>query len=152
MKMQLTPVYQKEAFAFIKEKHRHHVAPVGSLFQVGVKSNGVMVGVAVVGRVVARKTQQQYGKEICEVTRLCTDGTENACSKLYAACARIAREMGYKKIQTFILKSETGISLKASGWIHESDTPGKSWSVPSRKRDDKHPIEPKEKWSKTLNT
>ena len=43
--------------------------------------------------------------EVVEVTRLCTDGTKNACSFLYGAAARIAKEMGYKQIQTYILES-----------------------------------------------
>ena len=33
-----------------------------------------------------------------EIRRVCTDGTRNACSILYGACARIAREMGYKPL------------------------------------------------------
>ena len=47
-----------------------------------------------------------------EVNRLCTDGTRNACSMLYAAAWRAARAMGYKRIVTYILESENGASLR----------------------------------------
>jgi hypothetical protein len=33
-----------------------------------------------------------------EIRRVCTDGMRNACSILYGACARIARDMGYKRV------------------------------------------------------
>jgi hypothetical protein len=85
-----------------------------------------------------------------EVTRLCTDGAYNGCSMLYGAAARAAAAMGYTKIITYILASETGTSLKASGWKMEAASPGGSWSVPSRSRVDSHPLEPKTRWSRTL--
>jgi hypothetical protein len=78
-----------------------------------------------------------------EVTRLCTDGTRNACSFLYGATARAAFALGFKKIGTYILASENGASLYASGWRMIGETPGRSWSVPSRPRVDKHPLQKK---------
>ena len=62
--------------------------------------------------------------QVIEVTRLVTDGTQNACSALYGACARVAREMGYARIQTFTLETETGTSLRASGWILDGVSDG----------------------------
>lgn len=88
---------------------------------------------------------------VLEVTRLCTDGTKNACSKLYAAAARVGKEMGYLKIQTFVLQSESGVSLLASGWLKAAQSVGGSWSRPSRGRTDKAPIEPKVRYEKVLN-
>ena len=35
--------------------------------------------------------------------------------------------MGFKKIQTYILESESGTSLKASGWIYEGEAGSPSW-------------------------
>ncbi|MBW6523475.1 hypothetical protein KZ810_08180 [Sphingomonas sp. RHCKR47] len=81
-----------------------------------------------------------------EVTRLCTTGHRNACSFLYGAAARAAFALGYSRIGTYILKREPGTSLAAAGWKLIGETPGKSWSVPSRARQDKHPIEPKLRW------
>lgn len=139
--MRIVPIFQRAAFEFITKVHRHHIKPVGSIFQIGLYDNNLhsnkMIGVAVVGRPVARNSQDGF---TCEVTRMCTDGSKNACSKLYSTCARIAKEMGYKKIITYILESETGVSLRASGWKFVRSTPGKSWSVPSRERIDKHPL------------
>ena len=71
-----------------------------------------------------------------EVTRLCTDGTRNACSMLYGRASKIAKDMGYHKIITYILETEDGASLKASNWVCEnSDAGGGNWSCPSRPRD-----------------
>lgn len=80
-----------------------------------------------------------------------TDGTKNACSKLYAACARSAKGMGYHKIQTYILESEPGTSLKASGWKKVADVRGRSWDSKFRNREDKHPTTPKTRWELILN-
>lgn len=112
----IIPISLKEANAFISEKHRHHKRVQGHKFSIGLEKDGVLVGVCTVGRPVARKTNH---KEVLEVTRLCTDGTSNACSALYGAAARVAKELGYKKIQTFILAEENGASLRASGWSFE---------------------------------
>lgn len=90
-------------------------------------------------------------RSIVEVTRLVTDGTANACSILYAAAARAAKEIGYQKIQTFILDTESGISLRAAGWEFESISGGGDWtrdSKPNRSQD--QPQQPKQKWSKVL--
>jgi hypothetical protein len=140
MKLSITPIFQDEAFAFIEQHHRHHKKPVGSVFQLAVSIGEKVVGVAVVGRPVSRRLQDGY---TLEVTRLCTDGTPNACSKLYSACWRTAREMGYRKLITYILNTETGTSLTASGWKLIGERGGGSWSVPSRPRVDKHPTQKK---------
>ena len=140
----LRPVTQKEAFAFIRDYHRHHGVPVGALWWHGVADNvGRLVGVAVVGRPVARRLDDGL---TCEVTRLCTVGTPNACSMLYAASWRVAQAKGYRRILTYILSSEDGGSLRAAGWKLLGDTPGRSWSVPSRPREDRHPTVPKFKY------
>jgi hypothetical protein len=129
--MEIIPFSLKEANAFISENHRHHQPVRGHKFSIGCKANGIIHGVAIVGRPVARNID--YHKTL-EVTRLCTDGYKNACSFLYSACARIAREMGYEKIITYILESESGTSLIASGWTKDKDVKFSSWDSPSRKR------------------
>lgn len=106
-----------EANAFVIEHHRHHDAVVGHKWSLGAYKDGNLVGVAIVGRPVSRNLDD--GKTM-EVTRLCTDGTRNACSFLYSACARRAKKEGYEKIVTFILESENGASLRASGWHCEA--------------------------------
>jgi hypothetical protein len=110
--------------------------------------NGTCVGVVCVGRPVARMTDC---RRILEVTRLCSDGTKNVCSALYAAASRVGKEMGYEKIQTFILASEPGTSLKATGWVRSHDSAGGVWGRPSRGRRVTAPTDPKVCWTRDLN-
>lgn len=133
-----------EAAAFVSEHHRHHTPPVGHLFSIGAFREERLVGVVIVGRPVARRRDDGL---TAEVTRLCVLQEEpNACSFLYGKAARAALAMGFRRIGTYTLKSEPGTSLKAAGWTLIGETTGRSWSVPSRPRTDKHPIEPKLLW------
>jgi hypothetical protein len=129
-----------EANAFVREHHRHHRPVIGHLFSLGAALEGRIVGVAIVGRPVSRWRDDGV---TAEVTRLCTDGTKNACSFLYGASARAAFALGFKRIGTFILASEPGTSLTACGWRNLGERKSKSWSVPSRPRVDKHPLQSK---------
>ena len=129
-----------EANEFVAQHHRHHKPVVGHLFSLGAVLGDQLVGVAIVGRPVARMRDDGM---TAEVTRLCTDGTRNACSFLYGASARAAFALGFERIGTYILASETGTTLQAAGWRLIGQTKGGSWSRPSRGRDDKHPTEPK---------
>lgn len=145
--LHLSPVPLKEACQYIADFHRHHKPPQGHKFSIGVRDeNAKLCGVVIVGRPVARMLDDGY---TAEVTRLCTDGSKNACSILYAAAARAAKAMGYRKVITYILESETGASLKASGWRFEKIAGGGTWDRPNRARIDKHPIEAKQLWSAT---
>ena len=103
-----------------------------------------LCGVAIAGRPVARALDDGY---TLEVLRVCTDGTPNACSKLYGAMRRAAREMGYRKVITYTLAEESGTSLRAAGWSVDGTTRGDSWDRPNRPRDDRHPIGPKTRWA-----
>lgn len=108
-----------------------------------------MVGVATIGRPVARMGGSP--SEVLEVTRLCTDGTPNACSALYAAAGRVGREAGYKRIQTYILADEPGTSLKAAGWVCEGEAGGGQWKhTDGKPRRTDQPIEKKQRWAKAL--
>lgn len=147
MTLALKPLSFKEAADFIAEKHRHHKPPQGHKFSFGVTRYGQLVGVAVVGRPVARMADDGF---TAEVTRLCTDGTPNACSILYGAAARAAKAVGYRKIITYILASEDGASLRASGWQPDRKSAGGSWSRDGRERTDKHPLEAKTRWVRRL--
>ena len=139
----LVPCSISEAKVFIRENHRHHNPPVSGLFAVACSNGKKIVGVAIVGRPVARMLQDGF---TAEVTRLCTDSTTHVASKLYAACWRAARALGWKKLITYILKDEAGISLKAAGWKCLGECGGGSWSCKSRPRIDKHPLQKKIKW------
>jgi len=131
MKLCAVPVSLAEANAFVSEHHRHHPAVQGHKFSIGAALSEAIVGVAIVGRPVSRHRDDGL---TLEVTRLCTDGTKNACSFLYGACARAAFALGYRRIGTYILASESGASLKASGWRLIGETRGKPMWHASRSR------------------
>ena len=140
MKLERVRLSLAEANEFVRTHHRHHRPVVGHLFSIGAALDGEIVGVVIVGRPVARMRDDG---ETAEVTRLCTDGTRNACSFLYGAAARAAFSLGFKRIGTYILESEGGVTLRASGWKLIGERGGGSWSVPSRPRVDKHPTQGK---------
>lgn len=129
-----------EANAFVYQYHRHHDPVVGHLFSLGAALNNKIVGVVIVGRPVARMRDDG---ETAEVTRLCTDGTRNACSFLYGAASRAAFALGYRRIGTYILASEPGTSLMAANWRLIGESGGGSWSRRSRPRVDTHPLQRK---------
>ncbi len=139
-KFEIVRLELAEANAFVAKHHRHHRPVVGHVFSLGAAFDEVIVGVSIVGRPVARMRDDG---ETAEVTRLCTDGTSNACSFLYGASARAAFALGFKRIGTYILASEPGTSLTAAGWRLIGKVHGRSWSCPSRPRVDKHPLQEK---------
>jgi hypothetical protein len=71
---------------------------------------------------------------------------------LYAAAARVCKEMGFIYIQTYILDNEPGTSLLAAGWIISHRTAGRDWNVKNRmgRRTDQ-PMCDKICWKKELN-
>ena len=123
--MTLTPISLSEANAFVALWHRHHKPVVGHKFSIGCEADGRLAGVAIVGRPVSRYLDD--GKTL-EVNRLCTDGTKNACSFLYAAAWRAVRAMGYHKLITYILDTEPGTSLRAAGWKCVGKAGGLRWT------------------------
>lgn len=147
--MRVVPLILSQANLLITQLHRHHKPVTGHRFSIGAMRGELLVGAAIVGRPVGRKNPQY---DWAEVTRLTTNGEKNVCSFLYSACARIAREMGFIRIQTFILAEESGVSLKAAGWEFEQMSKGGDWNVPSRigRRTDQ-PMQSKQRWKKELN-
>lgn len=143
-RLSVVPVTLREANAFVAAHHRHHVPPRGCVFCLGVEDDaGTLRGVAIAGRPVSRMLQD--GRTL-EVTRVATDGARNACSKLYAAVRRAAPHLGYRRLVTYTLASESGASLRGAGWRRVADVSGGSWSRPSRGREDKHPLAAKVRW------
>lgn len=146
-KLNAVPLELSQANNFVDKLHRHHDSVHRDKFRVGCEVDGKLVGVIQLARPVSRILDNG---RIIEVVRLCTDGTPNVCSFLYSRAARIAREMGYSKIITYILDTENGMSLKASGWHKEADTKGQDWSRPSRPRSTTAPTCNKQRWAKDL--
>ena len=124
--LEIVPIKQSEAKAFVERVHRHHPAPVGSIFQVAVADEaGEIRGVAMVGRPVARHYDDGW---TLEVNRVATDGYPNACSALYAAAWRVARALGWHRLITYTLASESGSSLRAAGWHLLGERKARSWA------------------------
>jgi hypothetical protein len=140
-RLQVVPSELAEANAFVEQHHRHHRPVIGHKFSIAVADEGGAVrGVAIIGRPVARMLDDGW---TLEVLRLATDGCKNACSALYAAAWRTVREMGFRKLVTYILDTEPGTSLRAAGWKCVGEAGGGSWSRANRPRVDKHPTQSK---------
>jgi len=129
--MKLKPISFKKACDFVNTIHRHHKAPQGHKFSISVvNEHDEIIGVVMVGRPLSRYLDNGFTSE---VTRMASDGTPNVCSMLYSAAWRASKAMGYTKIITYILETETGISLRASGWIKEADLKAQTQWGQSRK-------------------
>lgn len=134
MGLHLQPITLAEAKRFVDLHHRHHSAPPGHKFSIGVNDGEQVVGCVIVGRPVARHFDDGY---TAEVSRCCVlEGVPNGCSKLYAAAWRAARAMGYTRLITYTLASESGTSLRAAGWreLYQTKERAKGWNTPSRPR------------------
>jgi hypothetical protein len=132
MSLDIVPVSFADACEFVAAWHRHHEPPAGHKFSLGVAAGQTLVGVAIVGRPVARHYDD--GSTL-EVTRCATDGTPHGCSMLYGAAWRAAKALGYRRLITYTQAGETGSSLRAAGWsVIAGRPPRPGWNSPSRPR------------------
>lgn len=148
----IIPLTLKQANDFIEQHHRHHKKVQGHRFSLGLYDFEMdkLIGVCCVGRPVSRELDPYF---TAKVTRLCTDGAKNACSKLYSAAARACYEMGFSNIQTYILDTENGASLKASGWSFVAKTNGGDWNNSKQNKGTRRtdqPMNAKQRWEKKL--
>lgn len=153
--LSIRPMTLREANVYVARHHRHNQPTNGHKWSVACYDDDRLCGVAICGQPVARKLDDGL---TVEIRRVCTDGTRNACSILYGACTRIARDMGYKRVITYTLVSEPGTSLKASGFMNCGEAGGVSWDMPGRPREveqvtlfgteRKYPEEKKTRWEK----
>jgi hypothetical protein len=150
---EVCPVTLGEARAFVAEHHRHTGAPTGWKFGAGLEQNGKLVGVAIASRPTARMLDNRRS---IEIIRCCTIGVKNACSRLYAAVCRAAAQLGYRRAYTYTLASESGSSLKASGWVMDAEVPAREWGggraryVTNLFGEAERPHEAKIRWVKEL--
>lgn len=145
--LRVVPIELRDLNALVAAHHRHHKPVQGHRFSLGVERDGRIVGGCSVGRPVARATDQ---RGIVEVTRLVTDGAPNACSALYGAAARAAKELGYRRIQTFTLATENGASLRAAGWRFDGEAKGGRWDCTRKQRRRDQPEGRKHRWVRDL--
>lgn len=145
--MEIRPITLKSANNFVNLYHRHHKPVAGCKFAVALYDDEILVGVAICGRPISRILDDGL---TLEINRCCTDGTKNACSMLYGACCRVAKAMGYKKVITYTLQSETGVSLKAAGFIDDGIAGAPKWTGKRSGRDNGVPAERKTRWIKQM--
>lgn len=132
--LQLVPATFRECSDFVGSWHRHNRPPVGWKFGIGVAAGETLVGVAMVGRPVARSFDNGL---TLEVNRTCTDGHPNANSMLYGAAWRAAKALGYRRLITYTQAAESGASLRAAGFTVVAELPPRpGWTAPSRPRSD----------------
>lgn len=135
MSVTMVPVTLKEAGEFVASFHRHNKPPHGALFAVGASDGTELVGVGICGRPVSRHMQD--GGTV-EVVRCCVrDGAPKGTpSALYGALWRAARALGWSRMITYTLQSESGASLRGAGWKvlaeRPADDPQKWRSRPGR--------------------
>lgn len=132
--MKLRPYPIKRALPFVRAVHRRLPALQGGMWSVAIHAEGEVRGVAVVGRPNARRLDNGHRLQVLRVAVIV--GTPNGCSMLYGSCSRAARSMGSTDLFTYIHDDESGISLKAAGWVEDCDfeSDGGEWSRASRPR------------------
>lgn len=146
MSLSLAPATRNAAREWVNENHRHLRMPPGWLFGVWVYEGERCVGVACAGRP-CRMLQDGF---TVEITRVCTDGSYNACSFAYGALRRAAVALGYIRVVTYTRMDEPGTSLRAAGFRDEGEAGGGEWSRPSRRRDPNDDTSPKRRWTWTV--
>lgn len=136
--LQLVPVTLRLANDFVSRHHRHsgRTARDGGKWATGAAYQGELIGIAIVGRPVARLLADEF---TAEVLRLCTNDNapKGAASMLYGACWRAWKAMGGLKMVTYTLITEPGRSLHAAGWTKAAQCKGHSWNRPNRQREEK---------------
>ena len=131
--MRIRPTTISAAREFVGLHHRHSGPPTGGLFAAALETDDQLVGVVIVGRPIARALNDGW---TAEIVRLCVIEQPNGCSMLYGAAARAAKALGYRRLITYTLDTESGISLRAAGWEATAAVKPRPWqpdpSVPTR--------------------
>lgn len=155
-RLTLVPLTRDQARAFVRAHHRHSRPDISDIFRVGLEDEaGELIAVGVAGRPKAQGLQD--GRTL-EITRVCTLGHENACSRLYGALCRAGAALGYERAVTYTLASETGTSPRAAGFTLEAEIDARNWARESgRPRYETNlfgevevPEGPKRRWARDL--
>ncbi len=151
--MIIVPLTLRVANDFIEKWHRHscRTSNDGGKYAIGLEHEGELVGVAIVGRPIARLLAIDGAAELL---RLCTSpaAPKGSGSKLYSRAKRIWQLMGGTKFHTYTLTAEGGATMRGAG-VHEGVAAGgKQWSNAKRPRAIKAIYdEPKFRWSEELS-
>lgn len=146
-RLRLRPITVKAALKAVADMHRHLPKLQGGLFAVAVEDeDGTLRGVGVVGN----PPRVWQGTERAVVTRVATDGAQNACSLIYGALCRAAKALGYREVWTYTLPEEPGTSLRAAGFEEVGLSAGGEHDRPSRRRRAAVHPGPKRRWRRRL--
>ena len=122
-RLAIVPITLREANDFVENFHRHNgrTSRDGGKFAIGLEYAEVVVGVSIVGNPLSATLMDGF---TAEVLRVCVieNAPKGSCSKLYAACWRVWREMGGRKLITYTLQTESGASLRGAGWTIAAKT------------------------------
>lgn len=143
-RLRLRPYPVKLALPFCKLVHRRQPKRQPGMWSVAVLEYGELRGVAIVGRPTARMLDDGFRLEVLRVA--VQEGVKHACSMLYGSCSRTARGMGCTDLLTYLHADESGVSLKAAGWVFMGMTKGGEHDRPSRPRAAVVDAEPKQRW------
>lgn len=147
MTLTIVPLTVKAALKKVREWHRHLPELQGGLFAAGcAESDGEIVGVGIAGN--PSRVWQNTGRIV--ISRVATDGHENACSALYGSLCRAAKALGYREVWTYTLPEEPGTSLRAAGFMNMGLTDGGEWDRSSRRRKAAVRNEQKRRWLRRL--
>lgn len=128
MGLALQPLTLRRANALVQQWHRHHKPVRGCCFAIGCVRGPAreLCGAVIVGRPVAPALQDGL---TFEVTRLVTDCTAHAASKLLSAAWRAARAMGCRRMVSYVRADETGTCYRAAGWLPAAHVDGRPWTT-----------------------
>lgn len=130
MKLHIVPMTLREANNFVEQFHRHNGRTTrdSGKFAVGASTGEALVGVAIVGRPLARLLSDGWTAEVLRTCAL-PGAPKGTNSFLYGACWRAWREMGGRKLITYTLQTESGASLRGAGWkIVAEVKPSNGWN------------------------
>jgi len=143
VRLSLRHVTFRVACEFVRDHHRHHKPPVGHIISVGAFSNAELVGVAMLGRPLARMADDG---STWELLRLCVlPERKNAASWLLSRARRVCDAVGVRML-TYTLPEEGGASLRAAGMLFDGESGGGSWSRDGRERTDERNTGRKHRW------
>lgn len=148
--VRIVPCTLPKANSFVGHLHRHHAPIPGGFawFCVAAVVDGTARGTAIAGRPTNRNNDDGL---TVEVLRLTSDGTSNVCSALLGACASAAKALGARRVITYTLDSESGMSLRGAGWIMEESGIESWWTHAGSRtpaQDRPHMSQPKTRWAK----
>jgi hypothetical protein len=130
MTLKSIPIELKEANEFVISYHRHNKPVAGHKFSIGASDGERLIGVAIVGRPIARHLQDGM---TAEVLRCCVlpNAPKGSCSFLYSRAWKAWSAMGGAKMITYTLDTEPGSSLRGVNWKIVNQSPpvnGKGWT------------------------